>query len=289
MKARKYLIVDTETCTLPEYKNDKNLSLTHPLIYDIGWIVTDYKGTIYSKHNYLVDEIYSDDSLFSTAYYSAKKPIYESLKKQAAISSKNWSEIWALFLSDLSNSDFICAYNASFDLKFAIPFTVKFFDKTCTKKVEKNSPFFLEKPIIDIWTFSCETFLNTFSYKKYAFENGWFSPSSLYYSSTAEKAYSYIVKNPLFEEAHLAIEDVLVESLILRHCLKRSKAAPKLTAFPMQKLGSPFTLIFEATPRSKNLPVEPLKSALSQALASTAPSSYRKRLENLWKRLSPQV
>lgn len=268
MKARKYLVVDTETCTLPEYANDKKLAITHPLIYDIGWVLTDYKGTIYSKKSFLVQEIFFNEELFSTAYYRDKKPLYFQKLSKCEIRVETWAKIWAIFQSDLEQANFICAYNANFDLKKSIPFTFKCFEKNSqffsatpaeknslflnTKNslfpeaktrsfseqffTEKNEPFFLGKPAIDLWFYSCDTFLGTVSYKKYASENNWYSPSKKYYNSSAEKAYSYIVKNASFSEAHLALEDALIESLILRHCLKRKKPPVSIEWFPFRKL-----------------------------------------------------
>lgn len=236
MKPRKYLIVDVETCTLPEYSTKKS-ALTHPLIYDIGWVITDYKGTIYKKHSFLVQEIFFNEELFSTGYYSSKKPVYFSMLKNGEISVRKWAEIWSIFTSELSQVNFVCAYNAFFDLKLAIPFTYNFFNPKNRKNSVKNQPVFLEKPIIDIWAFSCNTFLNTFSYKKHAQKNNWFSPSKKYYSSTAEKAYAYLSNQPLFSESHTALEDVLIESFLLRACLKRSSAQPLLVPFPFRCLG----------------------------------------------------
>ena len=77
-KRRKYyLIIDTETATLPVNVSDKSkVSLSYPLVYDIGWVVIDINGNIYRKRNFLINEIFSNYQVFSTAYYSKKRSLY---------------------------------------------------------------------------------------------------------------------------------------------------------------------------------------------------------------------
>ena len=62
----KILIVDTETT------ND----IECPLVYDIGFIVADYNGNIYSKHSFVVADVFCDKELMSSAYFAEKIPTY---------------------------------------------------------------------------------------------------------------------------------------------------------------------------------------------------------------------
>ena len=85
-KIKKYLVLNTETASLPFINDDKyknlKLSIRFPLIYDIGWVIVDRRGNIYKKANYLVNEIFFDEQLYQTAYYYDKKTLYyEELQK----------------------------------------------------------------------------------------------------------------------------------------------------------------------------------------------------------------
>ena len=62
----KILIIDTETTN----------SLDDALTYDIGFIVADYNGNIYSKHSFVVADIFLDKELMSVAYFAEKIPTY---------------------------------------------------------------------------------------------------------------------------------------------------------------------------------------------------------------------
>ena len=81
-----YLVLDCETATLPyamnfEGKDKQTISIAKPLIYDLGWQIIDRKGRVYDKKNFLISEIFSVPSVFNTAYYAEKRPIYlEKLK-----------------------------------------------------------------------------------------------------------------------------------------------------------------------------------------------------------------
>ena len=76
-----YVILDCETATLP-YASDlpeslkKQVAIAKPLIYDLGWTIVDKKGNVYARENYLISEIFSVPSIFNTAYYAEKRPLY---------------------------------------------------------------------------------------------------------------------------------------------------------------------------------------------------------------------
>lgn len=65
MKKQYFLVLDTETATVPfinDYpatdKERKNIAIAKPLVYDIGWIIIDRKGIIIETANYLVQETF---------------------------------------------------------------------------------------------------------------------------------------------------------------------------------------------------------------------------------------
>ena len=123
-----YLILDCETATLPFVKDfpectRKKIAIAKPLIYDIGWTVIDKKGRIYKKKNFLISEIFSVPSVFNTAYYKEKRPLYIEMLNGGAIDLVTWREATRELIHDMELVEGVGAYNAMFDFKKAIPFT----------------------------------------------------------------------------------------------------------------------------------------------------------------------
>ena len=95
-KRRKYYIVlDCETATLPHAINytdeqRKNIAIAKPLIYDLGWKVMDAKGNPYARKNYLISAVFSVPSIFDTAYYAEKRPLYLEKLEKGEIILADW-------------------------------------------------------------------------------------------------------------------------------------------------------------------------------------------------------
>ena len=77
-----YLVVDTETATLPfadaialSVESKKRIAIARPLVYDIGWQLMNRDGTILSKKQFLIAEIFAVPSEFNTAYYPETRPL----------------------------------------------------------------------------------------------------------------------------------------------------------------------------------------------------------------------
>lgn len=245
-----YLILDCETATLPYASNfsgdeKKAISITKPLIYDLGWTVCDAKGKIYHRRSYLITEIFSVPSVFNTAYYKEKRPQYLEKLKNGSITLKTWKEATEILERDLLEVQAVGAYNAAFDFKKAIPFTEKYIEalysndfqrweevqeKVCAniakgKKAAKRdgAPEFdpysfsfrgIAYPIFDIWGLACKHLLNTNEYRAACLANNWITSSGKYYQTSAEKAFAYLMNDREFMESHTAIEDAEIESAI---------------------------------------------------------------------------
>ncbi len=273
-KKKLYLTLDTETATLP-YVNEMSLtprekqkiSIAKPLVYDIGWTISDRQGNIYTKKNYLIQETFFVPNVFNTAYYKDKRPTYLQLLKEEKIITKTWNEVIKILLEDLRKCDYCTAYNASFDFKKAIPFTERYITALYSenynqweerqKQSIKNmaygnepspknetflDPVFIlrneEFPIIDLWGLSCERLLNNERYKDFCLKNGLLSPSGLYFSTNAENSFRYLMKDIEFIENHTALSDAEIETKILRKILSKGAIEPQIKPFPFRKLGN---------------------------------------------------
>ena len=272
-RRRKYfMVLDCETATLPyahnfDGENRKKIAISKPLIYDFVWTIIDSKGIIYRRKSYLITEIFSVPSIFNTAHYSSKRPLYLEKLAKGEITLTSWAMASADFEKDLQEIIAVGAYNSMFDFKKAIPFTEKYIEmlyspnfyewearqnKICDYIVQNGSKSNNEFDpdtftyrnkvynLFDIWGLSCEHLLNNDEYKETCMEQGWYTQSGKYFTTSAEKAFAFVTNNFEFEESHTAIEDAEIESFLLAEIFKRVK--PKdmemgIIYFPFRILG----------------------------------------------------
>lgn len=271
-RTTKYIILDTETATLPfigqwELSSDdkKKLAIAKPLVYDIGWTIASRTHGILEKRNFLVAETFSVPAIFNTAYYHEKRPLYLDMIAKGEIVVLPWDKIMKILLEDLQDASYICAYNAMFDFKKAIIFTELYIRKlyspfyyewedlqreSCRrilheKKKQNERDFDPEHfifrgekyPMIDIWGVACKYLLNSNNYKKMCLESGKMSNTGLYFSTNAEVAMQYLSEKYDFIEDHTALSDAEIETEILFYCLKRGKIVIGIEYFPYKMLG----------------------------------------------------
>ena len=272
-KRRKYYMVfDCETATLPcasQYDEEqrKNIAITKPLIYDLGWKIVDRNGIVYNRMNFLISEIFSVPSVFDTAYYAEKRPIYLEKLRKGEIVLTDWQTAMTAFIDDLAVVEAVGAYNSMFDYKKAIPFTelyisqlyspnfhnwLKWQSKSCEwlaegGKVEGQQAFeesvfrFRGKtyPLFDLWGLSCQHILNCDEYKQMCIDNNWQTASGKYFKTSAETAYRFLSGNTAFDESHTAIDDCDIEAELFAEIVRRTKNKWEMGIefFPFRLLG----------------------------------------------------
>ena len=281
MRTTNYLTIDTETCTLPflnewalSSEDKKKIAIAKPLIYDIGWTIANRTYGVIEKKNFLVAETFAVPAVFNTAYYKEKRPLYLEMMKRGEIEVLPWNAIMEILLEDMSNCEYICAYNAMFDMKKAFPFTELYIKKLyspdyqewenyqrtlceriLTEKKKQNERdfdpenFFFrgEKyPMIDIWGIACKYLLDNNKYKKMCLQESKISPSGLYFTTNAETAMQYLSKRFDFIEDHTALSDAEIETEILFYCLKHGKLIVGIEYFPFRMLGYTTDYVQEA-------------------------------------------
>lgn len=272
MKRKLYLVLDTETATLPfanfmckTPQEKQKIAIAKPLVYDIGWTICDRNGNIFARKSYLVQETFFTPVVFNTAYYKDKRPIYMERFAKGEIVTATWNEIIADLLMDIAEVEAVCAYNACFDFKKAIPFTERYIKalysadyqlwedlqkKKCeailkgaddSENPDYLTPIFvlrdIEVPIVDIWTVACQRLINTDRYRDFCLKNGLLTNSAMFFKSSAETSYQYLLRDVDFIEEHTALSDAEIETLILQKALKKGKVEPTLGAFPFRELG----------------------------------------------------
>ena len=271
-RTAKYIILDTETATLPfvnewelSSEDKKKIAIAKPLVYDIGWTVATRTHGIIEKRNFLVAETFCVPSIFNTAYYHEKRPLYLEMLAKGEATVLPWNDIMNILLTDLQDASYICAYNAMFDFMKAIIFTeayIKNLYSPCyyeweeaqrnicrsilAKPSRKSDPDFDPEhfifrgekyPMIDIWGVACKYLLNSNNYKRMCLESGKMSNTGLYFSTNAEVAMQYLSEKYDFIEDHTALSDAEIETEILFYCLKRGKIVVGIEYFPYKMLG----------------------------------------------------
>ena len=315
MRKKFYLVLDTETATLPfvndialDAKSKQKLAIAKPLVYDIGWIIIDRLGTIYKKVNYLVQETFFVPNVFNTAYYKDKRPIYIDLLNRGEITAKNWTAIIDELVEDLSFCELTTAYNACFDFKKAIPFTERYIYhlyredyntweqgqyKHCQKLLsgakddDDKNPEFLKPyfklrnniyPLADLWSLACDRLINIDKYRNYCLENNLLTASAIYFKSSAETSFQYLMNKHDFTEDHTALSDAKIEGEILVKALKKGKVTPEINAFPFRNLGTTYDYVKERKPKY----TDTVRNALSEYLDTLEEgSNYYNKISNI--------
>lgn len=274
MKKKNYLVLDCETATLPfaneiaqgDADRKKKIAIARPLIYDIGWTICDRKGEIYDKKQFLIAETFAVPSVFNTAYYAEKRPIYLEMLQRGEITIKPWQEVVEILIEDMNKVDSVGAFNSMFDFKKAIPFTDLYVSKLyspnyfqwekiqrsicvhiVTEITHKNEEKEFEADIFkfhgveyklfDLWGLSVEYLLNNVSYKKECLNHGLLTNSGLYFKTSAESTYQYLCDKYDFVEAHTALDDATIETFILSRIAARGSVKPGIKFFPFRDLG----------------------------------------------------
>lgn len=268
-----YMVLDCETATLPFAKEmteeqRKNVAIAKPLIYDLGWKIIDKIGNVYNSENFLISEIFSVPSIFDTAYYAEKRPIYLEKLRNGEIVLTDWQTAMTAFLADLDVVEAVGAYNSMFDYKKAIPFTELYINKLYSAdyhnwlnwqakscewlanggKPTSNQIFedcvfrFRGKtyPLFDLWGLTCEHILNCDEYKQMCLDKKWETASGKYFKTSAETAFRFFSGNTEFEESHTAIDDVAIESQLFAEIVRRTKNkwSMGIEFFPFRILGT---------------------------------------------------
>lgn len=312
------MVLDTETATLPfandlckDAKQKQKIAIAKPLVYDIGWVIIDRQGNIIKKVNYLVQETFFVPAVFNTAYYRDKRPIYINLLNNKEIFAKTWNEIAEELSIDLGLCDMVTAYNACFDFKKAIPFTERYIYHLYNKdyniweeqqksrcidiingKNESDNPDFLtpvfefrgkKYPMCDLWTVACEKLINIDKYRNYCLDNSLLTASALYFKTSAETSFQYLMKNHNFIEDHTALSDAEIEAQILLKALKKGKVNPIVGAFPFRELGTTYEYVL--TKRKKS--IEKVADAIAEYMETiNDTTAYYSRLEGILNRLN---
>lgn len=273
-KKLKFMVVDTETATLPfaneiangDAERKKRIAIAKPLIYDIGWTICDRAGNIHERKQFLIAETFAVPAVFNTAYYAEKRPIYLDMIRKKETTVKTWHEVMDIFIADMLTVDGVGAFNSMFDFKKAIPFTELYINELYSTTYnqweqiqrrsaariadgEKNDPnpdfqaevFHFrgrEYPLFDLWGLSTTYLLNNATYKNKCLEHGLLTNSGTFFKTSAESTFKYLCDKYDFVESHTALDDAMIETFILSKIAQKHAITPGIKFFPFRDLGA---------------------------------------------------
>lgn len=189
------MIFDTETT-----------SLDKPFCYNIGYQIMDSETSeIMIARDYVVEQVWHNLPLFSSAYYADKRPIYVQRMRSRKVIMDKFGYICRQMARDIKffEVEHAYAYNS--------PFDVKVFDFNCDW-YKCSNPFDTVQ-VHDIRGY-VHQFIIDDDYKEFCEDHNLFTDSGNY-STTAEAVYRYISGETDFDEEHTALADSEIESVIL--------------------------------------------------------------------------
>jgi hypothetical protein len=204
MKPTKILLIDTET-----------ISIEKRYIYDFGYIIAELENEQYIplvKSQNIIEQIYDNLALFTTAYYENKRNTYTKLMQGRTAKKNKYGYVMQTLKHLIKEHDiqYVIAYNSSFD-KGAIEFTTNFF---------KTQDIFKGLIWLDLLAISNNLIHLHESYIDKAKEKNWFNVSG-YLQTNAENTYAFLTENYDFKEEHTSLQDCEIELHILNECVKR--------------------------------------------------------------------
>lgn len=198
----KIMIIDTETTN----------SLDDALCYDVGFIIADLEGNIYSKHSFVNADVFCDKELMESAFFKDKIPTYwEQIKKgeRTLTSFKNikWTVRHLMKENEITK---VYAYNCRFDY-MSLATTQRYITSS---KWRYFFPYGTE--FHDILALSRHTLKGESKYRNFCIENNYLT------SRNANRYTAEIVAQFLFDknftEEHTALADCEIEYKILLKC-----------------------------------------------------------------------
>lgn len=319
MKKLHYLTLDCETATLPfanemckDAKQKQKIAIAKPLIYDLGWVITDRLGNIEKKVSLLIQETFFVPNVFNTAYYRDKRPLYMERLAQGEIEIATWEQAMQMLQEDLEYCDIALAYNACFDFKKALPFTERYMQALyspqyqawedrqrkkckdilsgcdCSENPDYLKPTFdfrgTEYPIADLWGIACDRLINIPKYKNFCLEYRLLTNSAMFFKTSAETTFRYLLNQYEFIEEHTALADCIIESQILTKALKKGKIEPQIKEFPFRNLGETVPYVLQDKRKYIGVVHEMLEQYY-ELNADNWNASYERRIANCISRL----
>ena len=213
------IMLDTETANTILEETGK-LNMKDVLPYDIGFHVIDSHARTYGeKYSFVDSDIFlHEEELMKSAYYAKKISQYKKDIAEGKRILANTYEIRKVLCEVVKkyNCEFICAHNASFDAR-----ALNNIQRWTTKSKYR---YFLPKGLEwwDTLKMARDVMGKMPTYQRFCEENGYTTKTGKP-RFTAEICYRFISKDNNFVESHTGLEDVEIETEIMRYCVRQHK------------------------------------------------------------------
>lgn len=211
------IVLDCETA--PCDRTLEDVTPINMLVYDLGWVVTDKRGTVYKTRSFINADIFLDEKeLMQSAYYAKKIPEYWEDIKSGKRTLTSFYNIRKTLLEDIAeyNVTQLFAHNMRFDYG-ALTNTQRWLTKS------KYRYFFPKNvEICDTLKMARQVVASTPTYKRFCQYNGYMTKNNQV-RLTAEILYRYITRDEDFKEEHKGLDDCLIEKEILAYCYRKHK------------------------------------------------------------------
>ena len=216
------IVLDTETANTIQDEN--GLDMTNVLFYDLGFQLVDSHGRTYGKKfSFVNSDIFTHEAeLMQSAYYAKKIPQYRADLASGKRILANTYEIRKALVDIINKYDckFVCAHNARFDCN-SLNNTQRW---TTKSRYRYFLPYGLEW--WDTLKMARSVMGKMPTYQRFCAENGYTTKTGKP-RFTAEICYRFITKDNTFVESHTGLEDVEIETEILRYCHRQHKPMKK--------------------------------------------------------------
>ena len=216
------ICLDTETANTIQDEN--GLDMSNVLFYDLGFQLVDSHGRTYGKKfSFVNSDIFTHEAeLMQSAYYAKKIPQYRADLASGKRILANTYEIRKALVDLINKYDckFVCAHNARFDYN-SLNNTQRW---TTKSRFRYFLPYGLEW--WDTLKMARSVMGKMPTYQRFCAENGYTTKTGKP-RFTAEICYRFITKDNTFVESHTGLEDVEIETEILRYCHRQHKSMKK--------------------------------------------------------------
>ena len=216
------IVLDTETANTIQDEN--GLDMSNVLFYDLGFQLVDSHGRTYGKKfSFVNSDIFTHEAeLMQSAYYAKKIPQYRADLASGKRILANTYEIRKALVDLINKYDckFVCAHNARFDYN-SLNNTQRW---TTKSRFRYFLPYGLEW--WDTLKMARSVMGKMPTYQRFCAETGYTTKTGKP-RFTAEICYRFITKDNTFVESHTGLEDVEIETEILRYCHRQHKAMKK--------------------------------------------------------------
>lgn len=198
------IMIDTETT------ND----IDCPIVYDVGYQIFTLGGGVLCERSFVNLDVFNDADLMASAYFADKIPQYIADIVDGKRIGKTWAGIKWQIAQDCKRFGVTvaCAHNAAFDNR-ALNNTQRY---ETTSKYRYFLPYGVEWH--DTLKMARGILKNNESFGEFCYQNDYLTKRGQR-RYTAEIIYRWLTGDNDFEESHTGLEDVKIETEILKYCL----------------------------------------------------------------------